>query len=114
MKLASACAECGQDDVRHHLGIHGVVAEQHIDQCRLVFRPRAHQDVRLRQKEHGCHPMGDIATLGTSDLSRTYGPGTGMHRCTNGLEVIEGSRAVECINQEVGNRSQLKLLQPER
>ena len=48
------------------------------------------------------------------DLGRAHGPSTGMHGCTNGLEVIEGSRAVECINQEVRDGSQLKLLQPER
>ena len=114
MELAAASAEGCEDHIHHHLGIHGVVAEQYVDQRRLMLRPRAHQDVRLSQKEYGCHPVGDIATLGTSDLRRAHGPGTGMHRCTNGLEIIERSRAVECINQEVGNRSQLKLLQPER
>ena len=114
MKLAAASAEGCKDHIRHHLGVHGVVAEQHVDQRRLVLGPGAHQDVRLRQKEHGCHAVGDIATLGTPDLGRAHGLSTGMHGCTNGLEVIEGTRAVECINQEVRDRCQLKLLQPER
>ena len=114
MELAPTGSQSREDDIRDDLRVHGVIAEQDIDEGRLVLRPGAHQNVGLSQKEDGRHAVRDVPTLCTPDLCCTHRSGTGVHGICNGLEVIQWTTTAEGIDQEVRDWSQLKLLQPER